>query len=592
MLLSGDVLVGSIMASPTESKGVIDLNGTNLLSLPWDGQIGTDFLIPHSFGEVAVGAQGDVFFVGPYQGQAGVFKIDHATQGVSKVLDTQYDRIALGPGDSLVGLLIPRIEIFPLSYSIERNGQTVLTVTPKSQSHDPNAPDNLINDVAANGNGDIYFTGTYQGQDGVFKIDAGTNAVARVLTTSYERIALGPNDDIVGSGISQAPDHYNAYLDVNGIRNLTLDNAAYPVVPSAVAVGANQSLYFTGTYGGQTGVFRLEHYTNQPLPPGTGTPVRPVVTLVMSTLYDNIAVEQAAQTRQFSGRVFVDYSGTGQPNAASSGLAGVTVYLDVRRSGHFDVGDPATVTDANGEYTLTGWIGDSYTVAEMVPSGYTPTSPVGGSTTITESVGQSLSEFPFGNRPASPQLHLVSQDPATWVKQYGAGKPPAQAAQDYWDSADQLGREVDGYYQSFLHRDADAAGRAFWVSQLAAGADAAAVVQGFLTSAEYTQAHAGLAAFVAGLYQDVLGRNADAVGQAYWLGQLTAGASRVQVVQGLLHSTEAVTCVVDSLYAAYLHRQGEASGRNFWVQELQSGRETIGKVAQGFLASHEFYADA
>jgi hypothetical protein len=590
-LPSADVLVGSIIASPTESKGVIDLNGTNLLSVPWDGQIGVDTLIPHSFGEVAANPVGDIFFVGPYQGQDGVFKTDHATDLVSKVLDTQYDRIALGPGDSIVGLLIPRVEIFPLSYSIQRNGQTVLTVTPKNQNPDPSAADNSINDVAVNGNGDIYFTGTYQGQDGVFKIDQATNSVSQVLTTSYQRIALAANGDIVGSGISQAPDHYNAYIDVNGVRNVTLDNTAYSV-PSSVAVGANQSLYFTGTYGGQTGVFRIDLYLSQPLPPGIWIGVRLVVTLVTSTPYDNIAVEQAAQTSHVSGRVFMDYPGTGQPDAASPGLAGVTVYLDLNRSGHFDAGDPATVTDANGDYTLTSWGGGSFTVAEVPPSGYTPTSPSGGNTTIMGSVGQTLSGVDFGNRSASPELPLVSEDAVTWVEQNSAGKSPAQAAQDYWDSADQWGREVDGYYHSFLHRDADAAGRAFWVSQFATGADEAAVIQGFLTSAEYAQAHAGHAAFVEALYQDVLGRNADAGGEEYWLGRLAAGASQAGVVQGFLHSTEAVTRVVDSLYAAYLHRQGDAGGMNYWVQQLQSGQETLGKVAQAFLASPEFYGDA
>jgi hypothetical protein len=489
-LPSADVLVGSIMASPAESKGVIDLGGTNLLSVPWDGQIGTDFIIPHSFGEVAAGSQGDLFFVGPYQGQDGVFKIDHATQNVSRVLDTQYDRIALGPGESVVGLLIPRVEIFPLSYSIQQNGQTVLTVIPKNQNPDPNAADNAINDIAVNAAGDIYFTGIYQGQDGVFRIDHATHEVSRVLTTSYQRIALAPNGDIVGSGISQALGHANAYIDVNGIRNVTLDNTTYPVL-SAVAIGANQSLYFTGTYGGQTGVFRIDGYRNQ----SPATP--PVVTRVSSTFYDNIAVESDAQTSPGTGNAFV-----------------------------------------------------------------------------------------------SPQLSLVPKDPAAWVRQYGAGKAPAQAAQDYWNIAAQWGREVDGYYHSFLHRAADAAGRAFWISQLAAGTDETAVIQGFLTSAEYTQVHAGPTAYVEALYQDVLGRSADAAGEASWRAFLAAEGSPAAVVQGFLHSTEAVTGVVDSLYAAYLHRQADAAGRSFWVGQLQSSHQTLAKVAQAFLAAPEFYTGA
>ena len=490
-----DFLVGSIVASPGASQGVIDLNGTHLLSAPWDGQMGTDFLIPHSFGEVAAGSQGDIFFVGPYQGQDGVFKMDHATQSVSKVLDTQYDRIALGPQDSVIGLLIPRIEIFPMSYTIQRDGQTVLTVVPQKFNADPNAADNAINDVACAGNGDIYFTGTYQGQDGVFKIDGLSNDVSQVLTTSYERIAIAPNGDIVGAGISRGTDHDNAFIDVNGVRNLTMDNSSFNA--TAVAVNANQSLYFTGVYQGQSGVFRIEHYINHPLPPGAGAAVLPVVTRVSPTLYDNIAIEQ----------------------------------------------DPLVHTQ------------------------------------VDKHVG-------------SPQLNLASADAAAWIGQFGGQMKPSQAAQIYWNSIDRWSGEVDGYYQSFLNRTGDDAGRAFWISQLASGVDESAIVQGFLSSPEYTQAHAGNAGFVAGLYQDILGRSAAAGEQGYWLGRLAAGATHAEIAGWFLQSSEAVNQVVDSLYTAYLQRKSDAGGLAYWTQQLQSTNASLGQTAQAFLASAEFRGEA
>jgi hypothetical protein len=592
-LLSADLLVGSITGSPVTPNGVIDLNGTHLLSIPWNGQIGTDFFIPQSFGEVATGSQGDIFFVGPYQGQDGVFKYDHSTDLVSRVLATQYDRIALGPGDSIVGLLIPRVEIFPLSYSIQRDGQTVLTLIPKSQNPDPNALDNSINDVAVDSTGDIFFTGIYQDQGGVFKIDQATNSVSRVLTTSYQRIAIAPNGDIVGSGISQTADGYNAFIDVNGIRNVTLDNTT-SLVPSSVAVDANQTLFFTGTYGGQTGVFRIDNYRNTP---PAGTPVRLTVTQVSSTLYNNIAIEQDVWVIQVSGSVFVDYVVDRPPGpldynyANPPALAGVTVYDDLNFSGHFEAGDPFTVTDANGHYTLTK-PGGVLDLNEVAPPGYTVDSVTGYPPGFLGGPGLLPPIANFHNRISSSLLSLEHVDPHGWVQQNGAGKSPAQAAHDYWDSANQWGREVNGYYQSFLHRDADAAGGAHWFGQFAAGASEATVIQGFLTSAEYNQMHAGHTAFVDALYQDLLGRSADAAGEAFWVGRLAAGASEAEVVQGFLQSTEAVTRVVDSLYAAYLHRQGETAGMNFWVQEIQSGRETLGKAAQGFLASPEFRADA
>jgi hypothetical protein len=475
-LPSADVLIGSIMASPAQPKGVIDLNGANLLSVPWDGQIGTDFLIPHSFGEVAAGSQGDVFFVGPYQGQDGVFKIDHATKAVSSVMNTQYDRIALGPADSVVGLLIPRVEFFPLSYDIQRNGQTVLTVVPKDRNPNPSAADNSINDVAVDGNGDIDFTGTYQGQDGVFKIDHATNSVSRILTASYQRIALGPNGDIVGSGISQAADHYNAYIDVNGIRNVTLDNTAFPVDPRAVAVGANQSLYFTGAYGGQTGVFRIEQYRNKSLGPA-GTAVRLVVTRVLSTPYDNIAVEVAASNL--------------------TGNAAIVQSLFVQFLHR--AGDTTNPQDAGG------WV-------SLLDHG-TPLSTVAnGVIRSPEALGwqvEGLYQRLLGRDAAASEQ-------AAWAFQIQHGQTLESVNEQILDSAEYQGRFssdkdlVQSLYRALLHRDGSDAEVAGWLAPLPT-VGRAGVVQGFVTSLEFRTDEIG------DDYNQLLHRSPSAAEVAGWL---------------------------------------------------------------------------
>jgi hypothetical protein len=475
-LPSSDVVVGSIMASPTQSKGVIDLNGANLLSVPWDGHIGTDFLIPHSFGEVAAGSQGDVFFVGPYQGQDGVFKIDHATKVVSRVMDTQYDRIALGPGDAVVGLLIPRVEFFPLSYAIQRNGQTVLTLIPKDRNPDPNAADNSINDVAIDGIGDIDFTGTYQGQDGVFKVDHTTNNVSRVLNTSYQRIALGPNGDIVGSGISQAPDHYNAYIDVNGIRNVTLDNTVYPVVPSAVAVGANQSLYFTGAYGGQTGVFRIDHYRNKSLGPA-GSAVTLVVTRVLPTPYDNIAVESAASNL--------------------TGNAAIVQSLFVQFLHR--AGDMTNAQDAGGWVSLLDHGAPLSTVAN-------------GVIRSQEALGwqvEGLYQRLLGR-------DAVANEQAAWAFQIQHGQTLESVTKQILDSPEYQNRFssdadfVQALYRELLHRNGSDAEVAGWRSALPTSGRAG-VVQGFVTSLEFRMDEIGED------YTQLLHRSPSAAEVAAWL---------------------------------------------------------------------------
>jgi hypothetical protein len=68
----------------------------------------------------------------------------------------------------------------------------------------------------------------------------------------------------------------------------------------------------------------------------------------------------------------------------------------------------------------------------------------------------------------------------------------------------------------------------------------AAVETAFLESAEYQAEHASDAAFVSGLYQDVLGRTADPAGGAAWLAQLQGGVSRQQAIAAFLSSPEAL----------------------------------------------------
>ena len=87
-----------------------------------------------------------------------------------------------------------------------------------------------------------------------------------------------------------------------------------------------------------------------------------------------------------------------------------------------------------------------------------------------------------------------------------------------------LARVVDGFYVTYLHRRADPGGRAFWTDQLAAGVSEDAVAASFLLSAEYAASHAGDQAFIAGLYRDLLGREADAAGLNSKVAALAAGA--------------------------------------------------------------------
>nr|NCS29853.1 tandem-95 repeat protein [Microcystis aeruginosa F13-15] len=91
-----------------------------------------------------------------------------------------------------------------------------------------------------------------------------------------------------------------------------------------------------------------------------------------------------------------------------SGLAGVTVYLDLNNNGLLDPNEPTQLTaadnpntleiDETGQYRLTNLTPGNYIVREVVPEGYKQTSPNNPSFhTVTLTSGQIVEKINFGN---------------------------------------------------------------------------------------------------------------------------------------------------------------------------------------------------
>ena len=74
------------------------------------------------------------------------------------------------------------------------------------------------------------------------------------------------------------------------------------------------------------------------------------------------------------------------------------------------------------------------------------------------------------------------------------------------------------------------------------------------------------------LYLEVLGRNADSAGEAYWVDQVMGrGQGPVAIARSLLASYEYRANLVRSVYWQYLGRGGEDAGVNSWVAMLGNG---------------------
>jgi hypothetical protein len=109
------------------------------------------------------------------------------------------------------------------------------------------------------------------------------------------------------------------------------------------------------------------------------------------------------------------------------------------------------------------------------------------------------------------------------------------------------GASLDRLYEAYFLRQADTAGFNYWIDQIRAGADLAEIAEWFADSEEFQTRYAGMefADFLDQLYRDVLGREPDEAGKAYWLdlldrGLLNRGTIVIQFTEGaeLIQATE------------------------------------------------------
>jgi len=184
---------------------------------------------------------------------------------------------------------------------------------------------------------------------------------------------------------------------------------------------------------------------------------------------------------------------------------------------------------------------------------------------------------------------------------------------------------VEDYYAAILRRPSDAGGKAFWLGEAdrlcALGVDPKQtfflLANYFYNSPEYLAFNRDNNGFVTDLYITFFGRLADAGGLSFWLGQLTAGMTRNNVMASFLFSPEftttmnsvfpgrtarAETYLAMNLYGGLLRRLADSGGYMFWDGQFQSAEcnaipagavtAIINTVSSQFLTSGEYVARA
>ena len=125
------------------------------------------------------------------------------------------------------------------------------------------------------------------------------------------------------------------------------------------------------------------------------------------------------------------------------------------------------------------------------------------------------------------------------------------AANSFVLEQSQASRSDDVYrlYQATLDRAPDLNGFQGWTANLAGGTSLLSAINGFVSSQEFQNTYGTLdeAGFVNQLYQNVLGREADAGGLAGWVTALEGGTSRAEVVRGFAQSSEFATATAEDL---------------------------------------------
>jgi uncharacterized protein YkwD len=152
-------------------------------------------------------------------------------------------------------------------------------------------------------------------------------------------------------------------------------------------------------------------------------------------------------------------------------------------------------------------------------------------------------------------------------------------------------------YLAYFLRIPDYAGLTYWLGQIRAGVGLSEVSDIFAQSAEFRATYGALSNsdFVTRVYVNVLNRQPDKSGAAYWTsmlvnGTLTRGGVMVNFSESAEYRMKTATSVsVIMAYVGMLRRAPDPGGYTYWLGQLNSGAPLTTLVG-GLLQSTEYSA--
>ena len=196
------------------------------------------------------------------------------------------------------------------------------------------------------------------------------------------------------------------------------------------------------------------------------------------------------------------------------------------------------------------------------------------------------------------QRPAASAETNTYAGQLSSGQTRPQVAAAIMTSSESVnnGLWLIKLYEGLLGRQADYGGWTYWYGFLHAGVPQDSLVGGFIVSGEFSNrwGNPDNGTFVTEAYQFVLGRTPDTAGYNYWVGELSSGLSRAELLTSFVNSAEytgASFALIQAnlLYLALLHRLPDTAGLAYWTSVLEQGTP-LSVIADGFLSSPEYAA--
>lgn len=222
------------------------------------------------------------------------------------------------------------------------------------------------------------------------------------------------------------------------------------------------------------------------------------------------------------------------------------------------------VRDANGRlWSTVNFVGAGSSIPDRRPTPF-------------RSAGDASSRLRWWLLAAGPSEGQVEADATNLLRSWSAADLAVYLA----DSSTHAGL-VPGavrLYGAAFDRNPDASGLNFWIRERQRGVSLTRMATILAASAEFTTLYGDLGnrAFVEQVYRNVLNREPDAGGVAFWVSELNRGVTRGKVLVGFSESAEnkratAADVVVSWAYAQLLGRVATSLERLQWTTLLTAG---------------------